>query len=166
MVESTYLSEKSSDFDKSWYTASYIAPDDSLVTKNWNFYNLRWRRPPSWKSLFRPISANFYEEAEQHVDKGYVTKTANFQNPRWRTAAILKTIKSPYISEKLYDFDETWYITSGIWTWWQSRDQKLKFFKFKMVAAAILKIAFLAITHEPIVRFQRNFVWASRTACW
>jgi len=28
-----------------------------------------------------------------------------------------------------------------------------------------LKITFLAITHRPIVRFQRNFVWWSRTAC-
>jgi len=34
-----------------------------------------------------------------------------------------------------------------------------------MAAAAILKIAFLAITHQPIVRFQRNFVRGSRTAC-
>ena len=35
-----------------------------------------------------------------------------------------------------------------------------------MAAAAILKIAFLAITHRPIVRFQLNFVWGSRTAKW
>jgi len=34
-----------------------------------------------------------------------------------------------------------------------------------MAAAAILKIAFLAITHRPIVRFQWNFVRGSRTAC-
>ena len=34
-----------------------------------------------------------------------------------------------------------------------------------MAAAAILKIAFLVITHQPIVRFQRNFVRGSRTAC-
>jgi len=30
--------------------------------------------------------------------------------------------------------------------------------------AAILKIAFLAITHQPIVRFQLNFVWGSKMA--
>ena len=30
--------------------------------------------------------------------------------------------------------------------------------------AAILKISFLAINHRPIVRFQQNFVWGSRTA--
>ena len=34
-----------------------------------------------------------------------------------------------------------------------------------MAAAAILKIAFLAITHRLIVRFQRNFVRGSRTTC-
>ena len=44
---------------------------------------------------------------------------------------------------------------------WQ---KKLKFLKFKMAAAAILKIAFLAINHRAIVRFQRNFAWGSRTA--
>jgi len=54
---------------------------------------------------------------------------------------------------------------SKCWTRLQSRDQELKFLKFKMAATAILKIAFLAITHRPIVRFRRNFVWGSRTAC-
>jgi len=40
----------------------------------------------------------------------------------------------------------------------------LKFLKLKMAAAAILKIAFLAINHRLIVRFQRNFARGSRTA--
>jgi len=86
-------------------------------------------------------------------------------NRRWRTAAILKIAKSPYISEKSCDFDKNLVHCSRYWTPWQSRDQKLKFLKFKMAAAAILNIAFLAITHRPIVRFQRNFVWVTRTAC-
>jgi len=34
MVESPYLSEKSSDFDESWYTTSDIEPDDSRLTKD------------------------------------------------------------------------------------------------------------------------------------
>jgi len=34
-----------------------------------------------------------------------------------------------------------------------------------MAVAAILKIGFLAIIHRSIVRFQRNFVRGSRTAC-
>jgi len=34
-----------------------------------------------------------------------------------------------------------------------------------MAVAASLNIAFLAITHQPIVLFQLNFLWGSRTAC-
>jgi len=34
IVKSPYLSEKSSDFDKIWYTTADIEPDDSQVTKN------------------------------------------------------------------------------------------------------------------------------------
>jgi len=48
------------------YTTSDIEPGCSHVTKNWNFKNSRWRRPPSWNSLFGhnsstdcPISAKF-----------------------------------------------------------------------------------------------------------
>ena len=37
IVKSPYLSEKSSDFDKIWYTKAYVEPDDSHETKNWNF---------------------------------------------------------------------------------------------------------------------------------
>ena len=36
-VKSPYVSEKLSDFVETWYTASDIEPDDSHVTKNWNF---------------------------------------------------------------------------------------------------------------------------------
>ena len=52
-------------------------------------------------------------------------------------------VKSPYLSEKLSDFHEIWYTTSDI-----ERDDShvtkktWKFLKFKMAAAAILKIAF------------------------
>ena len=46
------------------------------------------------------FSEILYEEAERFVDKGHVTKTANFKNPTWRTAAILKIVKSPYLSEQ------------------------------------------------------------------
>jgi len=35
-------------------------------------------------------------------------------NPRWRTAAILKIAKSPYLSEKLSDFDKIWYTKADI----------------------------------------------------
>ena len=67
-------------------------------------------------------------------------------NPGYRTAVILKIVKSPYLSQKSSDFDEILYTTSDIEPdSVQSRDQKLKFLKFKMAAVAVLKIAFLAI---------------------
>jgi len=69
-------------------------------------------------------------------------------------------VKSPYLTEKSSDFDEIWHTTADIELddSLVSRDQKLKFLKFKTVATAILKIDFIAITHRSIVRFQRNFV--------
>ena len=30
-------------------------------------------------------------------------------NPRWRTAAVLKTVKSPFLRSRLSDFDEIWH---------------------------------------------------------
>ena len=35
-------------------------------------------------------------------------------NSRWQTAAILKIAKSPYLSEKSFDFDEVRYIKADI----------------------------------------------------
>ena len=37
IAKSPYISEKSSDFDKIWYTIADNEPNDSHVTKNWNF---------------------------------------------------------------------------------------------------------------------------------
>jgi len=45
-----------------------------------------------------------HQEAERHGNKGPMTKTANFQNPRCRTAAILKIVKSPYLSKTIIGF--------------------------------------------------------------
>jgi len=50
------------------------------------------------------ISEILHQEAERHADKGRMTKTAIFQNPRWQTAAILKIVKSPYLSETIIGF--------------------------------------------------------------
>ena len=64
--------------------------------------------PPSGYAYVSDFSEILYEEAERHAVKGHVTKSANFKNPRWWPAAILKIVKSPYISEKSSDFDEIW----------------------------------------------------------
>ena len=47
--------------------------------------------------------------------------------PRWRTAAILKSVISPYLSEKKSsDINEIWYTAADFRTGWTSRDQKWK----------------------------------------
>ena len=57
-----------------------------------------------------PISAKFCKRKQNGMlTKATGQKNANVQNSRWRTAAILKIVKSPYLSEKLSDFDEIWY---------------------------------------------------------
>jgi len=35
-------------------------------------------------------------------------KNFNFKNPIWQMAAILKTVKSPFLCNLLTDFDEIW----------------------------------------------------------
>ena len=60
-------------------------------------------------------------------------------------------VKSPYVSEKLPDFDENRYTIANVEPEYSHVTKKLKFLKFKMAAVAILQIAFLAITHQPIV---------------
>jgi len=42
-----------------------------------------------------------------------LTANLNFKNPRWRTAAILKTVKSPYLCNYLTNFDEIWWSILG-----------------------------------------------------
>jgi len=34
-------------------------------------------------------------------------------NPRWRTAAILKTAKSPYLSNRSTEFNEIWHVVAS-----------------------------------------------------
>ena len=76
----------------------------------------------------------------------------------------LKIVKSPYLSEKSSDFDEIWYTTADIEpirvTW-----PKIEIHKIQDGGRRHLENRFLTITHQPIVRFQQNFVRGSGTAC-
>jgi len=51
-------------------------------------------------------------------------KNLNFQNPRWRTAAILKTVKSPYLRNRVTDSAEFW---QGEANWPPTGDRLLKY---------------------------------------
>jgi len=51
-------------------------------------------------------------------------KKLNFQNPRWRTAANMKTVKSPYLRNRLTDFDKIWHVDAD---WPPTEETPLKF---------------------------------------
>ena len=53
-----------------------------------------------------------------------IVKNVYFQNPRWRTAAILKTVKSPDLRNRLTDFAEIWH---GEANWPLTGERPLKF---------------------------------------
>ena len=92
-------------------------------------------------------------------------KNWNFQNPRWRTAVILKTVKSPYLRNRLTDFDEIWH-DDVYWLSTAERPLKFRFLnKFKMTAAAIWKITKIAISPQRFDRkksLKRSYHSASR----
>ena len=69
----------------------------------------------------------------------------------------MKIVKSPYLSEKLSNFIETWYTASDIEPN-DSQVAKIEIFKIQDGGGRHFENRFLAIIHRPIVRFQRNFV--------
>jgi len=75
----------------------------------------------------------------------------NFQNPRWRTAAILKTVKSPYLRNRLTDFDEIWHDDAD---WPPTGDTPLKFriFQKKRWRRSSYHNNQLADLHEAVMR--------------
>ena len=58
------------------------------------------------------FSEILYEKAEWHADRaiGQKMQMCEIQDGG---RPLLKIVKSPYLSEKLSDFDEIWYTTSG-----------------------------------------------------
>ena len=111
-----------------------------------------------------PINMKFQDN--ENVSGGGVISIVTSQQiqdggrpPFWRSLNHHISVKNCAILIKIL------YTTADIELHDRHVIKKMKFLKFKMAAAVILKIAFLAITHRLILRFQRNFVWGSRTAC-
>ena len=117
---------------------------------------LGWWRPPSWKYLFLVIThqpivrfqRNFVRRSRTACRQGLHDKNFKFLKSKMADGRHFENRKIAISPWKIV-----------------TRDQEFKFLKFKTAVPAILKIAFLAISHQPIVRFQRNFVWGSSMAC-
>ena len=125
-----------------------------------NFWNSRWRRPPSWKSFFGhysstdcPISTKFCMRKQNSMltrTTGQKMQMCKIQDSRrppfWKSLNCHLSVKNCLI---LMKFDTLQQISNSMTASWPK----------------ILKIAFIAITHRPIVRFQRHLVSESKTAC-
>ena len=55
-----------------------------------------------------PIFTKFGMFMQMSLLTATALKHLNFKNPRWLTAAILKTVNSPYLCNRLIDSDEIW----------------------------------------------------------
>ena len=88
-------------------------------------------------------------------------------NSIWRTSAILKIVISPYIGEKSFDFDKIWCTLGGhtrLRMRRQPHDQKWKVLNSRWRTSPILKIGFLVITQQLIIRFHWNSARGSSIA--
>jgi len=109
-----------------------------------------------------PISAKFCMRKQKGMSTRATWQELHFfkiqdggQPPFWKLLNRHISVKNRPI---LMKFGTLHQILNEITVTWPKTE-------FKMAAAAILKIAFLAITHRSIVQFQLNFVWGSRRAC-
>jgi len=92
-VKSPYLCDRSIDFDEIWQDDKHWPRTADLPLKFRIFEN------PRLNDLYKIWCAYAKWAFYPTIKKLY------FINPRWRTAAILKTVKSPYICNLLTDFD-------------------------------------------------------------
>ena len=103
------------DFDEIWHGDTHWPLTSDRPLKFRIFENPRWWWPPSWKSQNLDISATvwpIFKKFGRWCKMGLLTaqtvKNFNFKNPIRRMAAILKTVKSPFLCNLLTDFDEIW----------------------------------------------------------
>ena len=82
-------------------------------------------------------------------------KNSNFTNTRWRTAAILRTVKSPYLCSRLW-WNLMWWRILALYS---GKIIKISnFWKFNMAAAAIWKIRKIAISLQRFDWFLQSLL--------
>ena len=107
-------------FDRFWWNLArwrILVPYSGSTVKILNFWKFKMAAADMMEiKKNRDISATvwpIFTKFDTLVQNGLLTaltvKKSNFTNPRWRTAAILKTVKSPYLCSRSTDFDEIWH---------------------------------------------------------
>ena len=154
--ESPYLGEKSSDFDKIWYTTADVEPHDSHVTKSLKF-KIQDGGGRHLKNRFfghitdSPISVKFCMRKQNGMSTRAAWQKLQIfkiqdggRPPFWKSLNRHISVKNRPI---LMKFGTQRQILNPVTVTWQKIEIWISFF--------------FAITHRPIVRFQRNFVWGS-----
>jgi len=119
-------------------TVTRLAPYWGQTVKISNFSKTKLAAAAILKITKIAISFQQFDRSLRNLPS-WPLKNLNFQNPRWRTAAILKTVKSSYLWNRLTDFDEIWHDDAD---WPPTGYRPLKFRTFqktKMAAVVILK---------------------------
>jgi len=171
MVKSPYLSEKSSDFDETWYITS-----DMMTVKWWKIKKFKIQDGSGrhlencfsghYSSTDCPISAKFCMSKQNGMlVRATGQKNANFkiqdggQPPFWKSS-------NRHISVKNYPISMKFGTLQQIWTRLQSRDQKLNVLNFKTAATAVLKIVIsryllYAVVHQILSKSNNSFteIW-------
>jgi len=131
-VKSPYLCNRLTDFDEIWHDDAYWSPTADRPLKFWIFWKFKMVAAAILKITKIAISLQRFDRSLRNLvcwcKMGLLTaptvKMSNFTNPKWRTAAIFKTVKSPYLCNRLTDFDEIWYSDAY---WPHAADLPLKF---------------------------------------
>ena len=132
-VKSLYLCNRLTDFDKIWYSDAHWPPTAVRPLKFWISENSRWRQPPSWKSQKNAISPQRFDRSLRNLVRwckmGLLTAPTvkNFEFHKSKMADgrhFEKTVKSPYLCNRLTDFDEIWHDDAY---WPPAAERSLKF---------------------------------------
>jgi len=121
-VKLPYLCNRLTDFDEIWHGDADWPPTRDTPLK---FRISQKKQDGGGRHLEKPQKSRYHNNGLARLCRmgllnAQTVKKLNFQNPRWRTAAILKTVKSPHLSNRLTDFDEIWHtdvewpLTGGI----------------------------------------------------
>ena len=111
-VKSPYLCNRVTDFDEIWQSGILAHYRGSSV-KISNFWKSNMAAAAVFKITKIAISPQSFDRSLRNLVRrckmglltSHTVKKLNFKNPKWRTAAIVKTIKSPYLCNVLANFD-------------------------------------------------------------
>jgi len=113
-------------------------------------------------SYYRNYCINFNQILHNDRDRQVVAvggPNRRPTNPRWRTAAILKKkpVKSPYLCNRLTDFDEIWY-RDAYWPVTMDLPLKFRIFEKQYGGGRHLEKSQIAISPRQFYRSLQNLV--------